>query len=475
MPSQTNPSHLPSRIPQSFSEHLREFGAELFSEIAHEKPYIFQKKFWSDLLMEWSMRQPTLKTNMFRLIDVLPSLRSSESIAVHVQEYLGGVLQSLPGVVGWGLAGTSSPVRAKALAFGVRMGVRQMARQFIAGATPTEALRELRRLRRDKLAFTVDLLGEYCVSEEEAMAYLTRYQHALKVFGERVPTWKEARPIRVDHPGERRAVCISVKLSALYSQCYPLNHKRSVDVLSERLKILVEQSRTSNAQLYIDAEDTGHNPIVYDVFERVFGDAQYRDIAYPGIVLQAYTRESELLLERLLNFARRRGTPIAIRLVKGAYWDAEMVQSSQNSWPSPVFHYKESSDANYEKLSMKLLDHTDLCLPAFGSHNIRSLSYACCYAEANSVSKDAFELQMLYGMAEPIARAFSKRGFLTRLYVPLGELIPGMGYLVRRLLENTSNESFLRHTFFDRNTIDSLLEEPNFHPADDLHSIEELV
>jgi RHH-type proline utilization regulon transcriptional repressor/proline dehydrogenase/delta 1-pyrroline-5-carboxylate dehydrogenase len=107
-------------------------------------------------------------------------------------------------------------------------------------------------------------------------------------------------------------------------------------------------------------------------------------------------------------------------------------------------------------------------LPAFGSHNIRSLSHACCYAEQRGLTPKDFELQVLYGMAEPIAQAFKSRGYLTRMYVPLGDLLPGMGYLVRRLLENTSNESFLRHTFFDSEEVSTLLKEPHYSEPHDL-------
>ena len=162
----------------------------------------------------------------------------------------------------------------------------------------------------------------------------------------------------------------------------------------------------------------------------------------------------------MISYAKKRGRPIAVRLVKGAYWDLETIGSQQNNWPSPLWSKKESSDANYEALSRLLIDNHDVVLPAFGSHNVRSLAHACMYAKQKGLSNKDFELQMLYGMAEPIALSFTKQGYLTRLYVPLGEMLPGMGYLVRRLLENTSNESFLRHTFFDASTVDELLREP---------------
>ena len=335
-----------------------------------------------------------------------------------------------------------------------------MAKQFIAGETPKKALKELRRLRRANLSFTVDLLGEYCLSEKEALEYQRRYIEAIEVFGAEVPKWPSASPILKDHPGEKTPVCMSVKLSALYSQCYPLNFDKSVQVLSERLAELVRLAQKNNVQVYVDAEDTSHNPIIYQVFQDVFGSSEFASYPYPGIVIQAYAKDSEMLTRQLLSFAEKRGAPIAVRLVKGAYWDAETVGCSQHNWENPLFEEKYQSDQNFEMLSRYLLDNLDHCLPAFGSHNIRSLAHACVYAEKKGIPKTAFELQMLYGMAEPIAKAFEQEDYLVRLYVPLGKLIPGMGYLVRRLLENTSNESFLRHTFFDSKEIDDLLKAP---------------
>jgi RHH-type proline utilization regulon transcriptional repressor/proline dehydrogenase/delta 1-pyrroline-5-carboxylate dehydrogenase len=341
-----------------------------------------------------------------------------------------------------------------------------MASMFIAGESPTSALPVLQRLRRERYSFTVDLLGEFCVCEKEAKEYQNRYLDAIETLGSTIPTWKEGKPIIEDHPGEESPVCVSVKLSALYSQTSVLNFDRSVAVLSERLTEIARRVRHHGALLYVDAEDSGNNSIIYEAFKRVFGSQEFRDIPYPGIVIQAYSKSSEARVDEMLAFARERGTPIAIRLVKGAYWDYERVVSRQNDWEFPLWTRKESSDAHYEHLSRKLLDNHEVCLPAFGSHNIRSLSHACCYAESIGLSQKDFELQVLYGMAEPIANAFMKRDYLVRMYVPLGELLPGMGYLVRRLLENTSNESFLRHTFFDEDEVSILLKEPHLQPED---------
>ncbi|RMG44979.1 MAG: hypothetical protein D6719_00895 [Candidatus Dadabacteria bacterium] len=447
-------------IPEDLNAAILSFGRDIFSQIGKEQPSAFNKNFWAGRIMEWAMTRPEFKINMFRLVDVLPALRNSRAVAAHVNEYLGTVAKDLHGLAEWGLNVKPDSIRAKLTAAIVRKSVKEMANQFIAGETPKTALKALRRLRKQKTAFTVDLLGEYSVSEKEAEQYMQRYLEALEILSDEVRKWPESAPIIEGHPGETTPVCVSVKLTALYSQSSPLNFKRSVSILSERLARIASKAKEKEASLYIDAEDYASNPIILEVFKNVFSSREFLDFPYPGIVVQAYAKESRQVMEDIIAFAKKRNNPLAVRLVKGAYWDMETVLSSQRNWPSPLFAKKSTTDANYELLSRILIDNHKICLPAFGSHNIRSLSHACCYAKASGLTERDFELQMLYGMAEPIGRAFAARGYLVRFYVPLGEMIPGMGYLVRRLLENTSNESFLRHTFFDSEEIDRLLAEP---------------
>lgn len=454
----------------SLNEKIIDVGRQVFGDLGDTDPSLLDPRYLNSLLMRWSMGQPEFKVNLFRLVDVLPTLTSNQAIAEHVREYLIPPANKMHPSLGWFISLCEQPLLANVAAFMVKQGVKQMASMFIAGDSPTAALPVLRRLRGERYSFTVDLLGEFCVCEKEANDYLNRYLDAIETFGTTIPTWKEGRPIIEGHPGEISPVCISVKLSALYSQTNALNFERSVSVLSERLAEIARRVKRYGALMYVDAEDSGNNAIIYEAFKRVFGSSEFIDLPYPGIVIQAYAKNSEARVDEMLAFARQRGAPIAIRLVKGAYWDFERVVSSQNDWEFPLWSKKESSDAHYEHLSRKLLDNHTLCLPAFGSHNIRSLSHACCYAESVGLSKSDFEVQVLYGMAEPIARAFMKRGHLVRMYVPLGDLLPGMGYLVRRLLENTSNESFLRHTFFDEDEVSTLLREPRLQREDSAHS-----
>lgn len=452
--------------PSALNHRIVEFGRGVFADLEDFELSPLDIRYWNGRLMEWSMRQPEFKVNLFRLVDVLPTLRTPEAIADHVRQYLTEPANKIHPSLGWLISFSASRIGTALTALGVKIGVQQMASLFIAGQSPTSSLGVLKRLRQDGYCFTVDLLGEFCVCESEALEYQNRYLDALDTFGATIPTWSSGKPLIDGHPGELSPVCISVKLSALYSQTGVLNFQRSVDVLSERLSEIVRRAKKFGALVYVDAEDTGNNSIIYETFKRVFGSQEFIDFPYPGIVIQAYSKSAPERVDQMLSFARERGGPIAVRLVKGAYWDFERVVSAQNHWEFPLWEQKRFSDACYEHLSRVLLDNHEWCLPAFGSHNIRSLSHACCYAESRGLSPKDFEIQVLYGMAEPIAHAFATRGYLTRMYVPLGELLPGMGYLVRRLLENTSNESFLRHTFFDHAEVSALLHDPNVPPSE---------
>jgi RHH-type proline utilization regulon transcriptional repressor/proline dehydrogenase/delta 1-pyrroline-5-carboxylate dehydrogenase len=149
-----------------------------------------------------------------------------------------------------------------------------------------------------------------------------------------------------------------------------------------------------------------------------------------------------------------------VRLVKGAYWDAETIEATAEGWPVPVFAEKDETDANYERCTRLLLDHHGEVRAAFGSHNLRSIGYAVAYARSKGVPDSGYEVQMLYGMAEPIQAAIRRLGLRLRVYAPVGELVPGMAYLVRRLLENTSNDSWVRHRFAEGRDLEELLAPP---------------
>lgn len=442
-------------------KNLKIFGLEIFKAIGEQQPSSFNKNALAGKLMNWSMSKPDFKVNLFRLVDVLPSLDDHSAIAKHVDEYLFESARKISLPMALSIKFAKLPILKSIASSIVKKSTLEMAKMFIIGEGPDDSMKKLEQLYKEGLTFTVDLLGEYSVSEKEAWKYHERYFQAIQKIGANFSSY-QSQPLIKDHPGCSSPSSVSVKLSALYSQCSALNFDRSVEVLSERLSLLARQALINKTQIYVDAEDCGNNDVIYETYKKVFSSPEFKDFPYPGIVVQAYAHSAENRILDLLEYSKKRENPIAIRLVKGAYWDHETTMAKQNSWPNPLFEIKEDSDANYEKLSDLLLDNHKIVLPAFGSHNIRSLCYACLSAKERGLSPKDFELQMLYGMAQPIAKAFRDKGYLVRLYVPLGELIPGMGYLVRRLLENTSNESFLRHTFADSDKLEDLLAKPKF-------------
>ena len=150
-------------------------------------------------------------------------------------------------------------------------------------------------------------------------------------------------------------------------------------------------------------------------------------------------------LQRILEWAPTcdRTPPLTVRLVKGAYWDHELVQASQHGWPTPVFEVKADCDRNFEALTARLLDARPAVRVAVASHNLRSVSHAIAYNRLSGGEDRDLELQVLRGLGDQLQDALASRGLRVRTYCPVGDLVAGMAYLVRRLLENTSNESFL--------------------------------
>ena len=255
-------------------------------------------------------------------------------------------------------------------------------------------------------------------------------------------------------------VNVSVKISALYSQMNPADPDDAILHLAPKLRPLLRRAREVGAFINFDMESYAHKNTTLALFKALFQEPEFRDWPHAGIVVQAYLRDSGKDLAELISWGRNRGTRFTVRLVKGAYWDYERIKAHQNGWNVPVFEQKAASDANFEALTRVLLENESIVTSAFGSHNVRSIAHAQAMAEELGIPKNRFEFQLLYGMAGPIKRALVEMGYRVREYSPVGELLPGMSYLVRRLLENTSNEGFLRAKFSDNASETSLLRDP---------------
>src|SRR5438045_7456086 len=207
-------------------------------------------------------------------------------------------------------------------------------------------------------------------------------------------------------------------------------------------------------------ESYAHKNITLELFKTIFTDKECKDWPHTEIVIQAYRRDAEADLRDLSEWGRARGTRFTVRLVKGAYWDYETIKSKQNGWDCPVFFQKPESDANFEALTRVLFENESIVTAAFGTHNVRSIAYAQALAHEIGIERSRFEFQLLYGMAGPIKRALVEMGYRVREYCPVGELLPGMAYLVRRLLENTSKEGFLRAKVAENISEQELLRDP---------------
>src|SRR3954466_10116248 len=332
-----------------------------------------------------------------------------------------------------------------------------MARQFIAGRDPNDVMKALRKRRSEKIGFTVDLLGEAVVSEHETDEYAARCLALVEGLTAQTHGWNDPLGKNTElFP----VVNVSVKISALYSQMNPADPEDAIAHLGPKLRPILRRARELGAFINFDMESYAHKNTTLELFRTLFTEPEFREWPHAGIVIQAYLRDAERDLTNLIEWGRQRGTRFTVRLVKGAYWDYEKIKAAQNGWRVPVFLQKPESDANFEVCTRILLENESIVTSAFGSHNVRSIAHAQAYAQQLGIDKSRMEFQLLYGMAGPIKRALVELGYRVREYCPVGELLPGMSYLVRRLLENTSNEGFLKAKFSDKAGPEQLLRDP---------------
>jgi RHH-type transcriptional regulator, proline utilization regulon repressor / proline dehydrogenase / delta 1-pyrroline-5-carboxylate dehydrogenase len=426
------------------------------------KASIFERRWWDDRILSWAMADESVKVQMFRFVDVLPMLKDHQSVSRHLQEYFEQVDDHLPGAVRMVVdhAGPNT-VLGRALSMNARSNALRMAERFIAGNTTEEVLASVTKLRKQGFAFSLDLLGEAVVSEPEANRYRNSYSELLDNLADDVNGWSEDTQIDHDDHGPIPRLNVSVKLSALYSQFSPVDPIGTTEVVKKRLRTILRRARKNMAYVHVDMEQYAYKDLTLHIFKDILMEDEFRDFADVGIVIQAYLQDAESDLLKLRQWVAERGTPITVRLVKGAYWDYETVNAEQKGWSAPVFNEKWQSDDSFERLSRFLMENHVALRPALASHNLRSLAHAVAWGRKLNVPKGAYEIQMLYGMAEDQAQLFRELGHRVRIYTPFGELIPGMAYLVRRLLENTSNDSFLRHSLAEDIPREKLMAKPS--------------
>jgi RHH-type proline utilization regulon transcriptional repressor/proline dehydrogenase/delta 1-pyrroline-5-carboxylate dehydrogenase len=443
---------------KNLEDKIRRTGEEIYSSVIGEIPLLLDKKRWMGEIMEWAMKDDDFKVQLLRFVDVMPCLKTDALIVRLLKEYFAEEGKS-PMIMKWGIRGMSEKgILPKIAGSLIRENVESLARQFIAGKDAQDAFGEIDALRKQGLALSVDLLGEVVVSDREAGEYTERYCETLDYLHPEIMNWEEIPILDRDNNGPIPRLDISLKVSSFYSQFDPLDWEGSVEKTKIGLRPIIQKAHQLGASVTFDMEHYYYKDLTIAVFKSIF--EEFKDFRFPGIALQSYLKDSRQDVEGIIEWAGKMKNPVNIRLVKGAYWDYEIAVNRQKEWPLPVFTDKEETDQSYEALTRVLLENTGHIRPAFATHNIRSICHAIVVADSLNVPKDAFELQVLYGMAEPIRKAVQKMLYRVRAYTPLGEFIPGMAYLVRRLLENTSNESFLRQSFVEKKPFEELLRIP---------------
>jgi len=472
-----------------YEHRIREIGREIFERARAAEPRFWQADYWADLATGLAMKDDDVKVRAFRWVDALPAMRDESDVVAHLQEYMRPAAAKLPipGRLALALAQPGS-LAGRALGAAAGRVAFSMANRFITGATPAQAIAVAERLRRQGMAFTLDVLGEATITPAQADRYAAAYLDLIESLGPVARRWPEiprldreasSGGVRVQSAEFRvqaihsslathhsnssvpmPRVNVSIKLTSLDPHFDPIDSVGARRRVCARLRPILQAARKHGAFVNVDMESCAVHDLTLELFKTLLNEPEFRDWPDAGIVVQAYLVEAENDLRGLLDWVRRRGVPIGIRLVKGAYWEHETILAEQNNTNPPVWTRKWESDACFERLTRIMLEHHDLIRPAIASHNVRSIAHTIAAAEHLGLTPAHYELQMLYGMGDPLKAALVQMGRLVRIYCPYGDLIPGMAYLIRRLLENTSNDSFLRQGFRERRSYERLLSDP---------------
>ncbi len=461
---------LPTRLKRNdrdrIERRVQQIGRDLLASSRGARPTPLSPHFWADQASEWATSDDDLKVRLFRLVDCMPTLDDPISVSRHLREYIDdATIERMPAAVGMAMKAARSGLLSPLASRAVRVALCAHAKRFIAGTTPVEAARTALAERRRHRAFTLDLLGEMVTSEDEADAYAAAYARLLTDLPPQAARWPHDPLVddaSVDDGGVGAIprVHVSLKLSALDCRFDAIDPVGTADRVLGRLRPLWRLARKAGAQIHIDMESHATKDLTLDIFKRIAMEDEFRDWRHCGVVVQCYLHEAPHDLVGLAAWAKARGTPVWVRLVKGAYWDSETIHATAAGWTVPVWREKWQTDACYEAATTFVMEHAHLLRPALASHNLRSLAHGMAVAEHLGIDRKVVEMQMLYGMGDSEKEAVTAAGWRMRVYMPYGELVPGMAYLVRRLLENSSNDSFLRAGFVANRPAETLLAPP---------------
>src|SRR3954470_10855594 len=287
--------------------------------------------------MELSAQDAELRAALFRFVDVTPACRNLDELARHLTGYLEDVDAKPPPLKAAMRMGESRAGRT-ALGAAAAAGVRHMAHRFIVGATPKDAAGDLRSMWRDGIAASLDLLGEATVTQEEADRYAARCEDALRVLAKAYEGLPERELLERDSVGPLPRANLSVKVSALTPMMRPEAPELGREDAARRLRPLLRLARDVGAHLHVDMESVDSLETTFELVFDLLSEDEFAGGPSAGVVLQAYLRDSPGHLDRLLEWAQgSTRPPLVVRLVKGAYWDHEVVEARQHGWSPPVY------------------------------------------------------------------------------------------------------------------------------------------
>lgn len=327
----------------------------------------------------------------------------------------------------------------------ILQGMKIIGKQFVMGTTIEEALTHAKKLETKGYRYSYDMLGEAARTQADASNYFNAYQTAIAAIG------KESLGLDPIHgPG------ISIKLSALHPRYETAKRERVLNELVPRLLTLAHAAKVQNIGMTIDAEEADRLELSLDVIENLFCSPELTGWEGFGLAVQAYQKRASFVIDWLANLAQRQNRRLMVRLVKGAYWDTEIKISQVLGLEGyPVFTRKQATDVSYIACAKKILSYPDAIYPQFGTHNAHSVA---AILEMAGTRKD-FEFQCLHGMGEPLYDQLIANT-PCRIYAPVGSHKDLLGYLVRRLLENGANTSFINRIADEKTPIEDIIADP---------------
>ncbi|MFL5783247.1 MAG: proline dehydrogenase family protein, partial [Bacteriovoracaceae bacterium] len=428
---------------------------QLVRKTAEYRPSAFEKV--SDYGLSLTAQFDLIRVHLLKFLALLPSLdhdKSGEEVKRNLLESLRRLREDNDAIAhnkkrgsrplpfhitfAMGLAlQIASFLPAKLLATVVRFLVRKMAKRFIAGESIKTSHKTLRDLRASNRQCTLDQLGELVVSAREADEYFEKVLQLIHGMKEHVPRGeKNSAGILNAH--------VSIKVSALSHDFRPQAFMATYMKVAPRLKRILLEAQKEEVFVNIDAEHYHYRDLVLRIYEKCLLEMpELKDYAQTGIVVQAYLRDGANHLRDVIEVAKKRKLRMPIRLVKGAYWDAETIEGEAHQFIPPQFLNKEESDIHFRQLAYLTLENHDHLQLAIASHNLQDHAFVEALRSLRFPKAPVIEHQCLHMTYEALSHGLAKMGWPTRNYMPIGNLLVGMAYLVRRIMENSSQVGVL--------------------------------